>query len=231
MPEDYRATFDEATWLSHARIVARRQGRPATGGLFPSWGNDAVALCLVADDRPGLLSLMSTALLLTGLEVVDGEAYTRQRPEKKAEAVDLFWVRWHDADRDEPIDEACVEQVVQVLTALLKGGPAGGSGHWGRVQAMAPREAQLRFVENPEGSLTVLEVEAVDRFGLLLSLSRALHRQRVQIVRSEVHTTRERVIDRFTLTEQDGSPVSDQRRLQLQVAVLAALEEEIIFEY
>ena len=33
-----------------------------------------------------------------------------------------------------------------------------------------------------------------------------------------------RVLDRFTLAEQDGSPISESRRLNIQVAVISAIE-------
>jgi [protein-PII] uridylyltransferase len=82
----------------------------------------------------------------------------------------------------------------------------------------------VRFIEDANGALCTLEVETEDRSGLLLSLSRALHAQKAQIVRSEVRTKGGRVFDRFVITEVDGSPVSPGRRLEIQVAVLSAAE-------
>ena len=58
----------------------------------------------------------------------------------------------------------------------------------------------------------------------MLSISRALFAQRVQILRSEVRTVGRRVVDRFKIAEFDGSPVGLDRRLEIQVAVLSASE-------
>ena len=52
----------------------------------------------------------------------------------------------------------------------------------------------------------------------------ALFEQRVQIMESEVRTVEDRVFDRFRLVEFDGTPISSARRLEIQVAVLSAIE-------
>jgi UTP:GlnB (protein PII) uridylyltransferase len=69
-----------------------------------------------------------------------------------------------------------------------------------------------------------LEVETDDRSGLLFTLARALSNQQVSVEQSEVRTLASRVFDRFTLAEQDGSPISEGRRLHIQVAVITAIE-------
>jgi UTP:GlnB (protein PII) uridylyltransferase len=48
----------------------------------------------------------------------------------------------------------------------------------------------------------------------------------VSIVQSEVKTIGERVFDRFSVVELDGSPISPARRLQIQVAVMSAVEPQ-----
>jgi UTP:GlnB (protein PII) uridylyltransferase len=86
-------------------------------------------------------------------------------------------------------------------------------------------ESRVRFIDDEEGSLSTLEIETEDRSGLLLSVSRALFGQNVQVVRCEVRTdAARRVVDRFKIAERDGSPVSAGRRLEIQVAVLGAIE-------
>jgi len=70
----------------------------------------------------------------------------------------------------------------------------------------------------------VLTVVTSDRPGLLLAITRALHRARVQILGSEATTKDGRVVDRFTLVELDGAPLRTSRRGVLQVEVLAAID-------
>ena len=92
--------------------------------------------------------------------------------------------------------------------------------------APGPQSSQtvVRFLEGQDGSLATLEVETDDRSGLLLAISRALFDQRVQIVSSEVRTQGQRVLDRFSLVELDDSPIASARRLEIQVAILSAIE-------
>ena len=85
-------------------------------------------------------------------------------------------------------------------------------------------EANVRFVEDKDGQLSWLEVETDDRAGLLLTLSRVLFEQRVQIVSSHVRTEAGRVKDKFAITELNDDPISNERRMQVQVAVLSAIQ-------
>lgn len=63
MPAEYRARFHEAAIRSHAGIVLRRG---ANASHLEPWGDygGATAVCVVADDAPGLLSLVSLGILL-----------------------------------------------------------------------------------------------------------------------------------------------------------------------
>ena len=82
----------------------------------------------------------------------------------------------------------------------------------------------VRFIEGEDGTFATLEVETFDRSGLLLSLSQALFSQRVQIVGSQVKTRGGRVFDRFHIVEFDNKPISPARRLEIQVAILSAID-------
>ena len=117
-----------------------------------------------------------------------------------------------------------VERLREVLVGLLEGKlstpPPGGAA----LPTPSSTETVVRFLEGNDGSFTTLEVETGDRSGLLLALSQALFKQRVQIVTSQVKTVNNRVYDRFNIVEFDGSPITPARRLEIQVAVLAAID-------
>jgi UTP:GlnB (protein PII) uridylyltransferase len=82
----------------------------------------------------------------------------------------------------------------------------------------------VRFLEDSGGTFSVLEVETTDRSGFVLVLSHALFGQGVEIVGAEVHTRGPRVLDRFKISERQGRPISEARRLDVQVAVLGAVD-------
>jgi [protein-PII] uridylyltransferase len=226
MPASYRKNFDSVAMAAHAELVAERGGDSVSVGVFPS-ARPGTALCVVAEDRPGLLATISAALVLSRLDVIEAEAYTRRRPATADEAVDVFWVR-HDppALRDSPVGPEHVAQLKSTLAGLLAGklDRARISEPPRPVATPSAVETVVRFIEGSDGSFATLEVETGDRSGLLLALAQALFQQRVQIVSSQVKTTGTRVYDRFSIVEFDGSPINAGRRLEIQVAVLSAVD-------
>jgi [protein-PII] uridylyltransferase len=228
MPASYRRAFDIAAVTVHARLASERGMEAANVGSFTSHRAPGTAICVIAKDRPGLLATISAALVMCGLDVISGEAYTRRLPDGQAEAVDVFWLRHADAvERKLRVQKDEISALKNTLIGLIEG-------------RIDPREALdrppvsmpsssaagtvVRFLEGHDGELATLEVETSDRSGLLHALSRALFEQGVQIVQSEVKTIENRVFDRFSVVELDGSSISPARRLQLQVAVMSAID-------
>ena len=89
-------------------------------------------------------------------------------------------------------------------------------------RAGSPAHVELRRRLPRDGA--VVCVAADDCPGLLLAITRALHRARVQILGSDATTKDGRVVDSFTLVELDGAPLRSSRRGVLQVEVLAAVD-------
>jgi UTP:GlnB (protein PII) uridylyltransferase len=254
MPASYRDRHSRDTIAVHAGIAAGRGSSPANVGRFDSPQGKSV-VCVVAEDRPGLLSRITAAFVMQGWDIVHAEAYTRPLPlpegaadaPVKTEAVDLFWLRRAEGhamvppagspepqrsvsaagapepQRGRTLSGSDVDAIRETLIGLLEGRLELPE----TVAADEPGEihnTRVRFIEGEDGTLCTLEVETRDRSGLLLVLTRALVAQRVTITRSEVRTFSTRVFDRFTIAEFDGSPISEARRLQIQVGVLSAIE-------
>jgi [protein-PII] uridylyltransferase len=214
---------------AHAQVALTRGDALVNVGLFPT-SRPGTALCVVAEDRPGLLATISAALVLCRLDVIEAEAYTRRVSGAPDEALDVFWVRHDPPDqRQNPVTEADTILLRSTLVGLLE-----GKFDRARISEPPPAARQsstpsavetvVRFIEAQDGSFSTLEVETGDRSGLLLALAQALFNQRVQIVSSQVKTTGKRVFDRFSIVELDGSPISPSRRLEIQVAVLTAVD-------
>ena len=229
LPGSYRTNFDFGAIAEHAKLSLARESAQANVGSFLSNRVPGTALCVIADDRPGLLATISAALVLCGLDVIEAEAYTRKTDRKLDEAVDIFWVRHEAAQRRSlRVSPPEIDQLRQTLIGLLEGKlDRRRLGDDKSVTTPSSAETIVRFIENADGNFSTLEVETGDRSGLLLALSRALYNQRVQIVGSQVKTRGERVFDRFHIIELDGTPVGPTRRLEIQVAVLSAIDPVI----
>ena len=77
MPPIYHESHDREAVEAHARVSAERGSRTANVGVYPA--EDGVqSICMVAEDRPGVLACMSAALVSERLDVVDAEVYTRR---------------------------------------------------------------------------------------------------------------------------------------------------------
>ncbi len=226
MPLEYRDRYDARAIADHAQLARGRAGSVSVG-TFQSPARKGLPICVVADDAPGLLSRISAAFILSKLDVIDAEAYCHELETGIDEAVDLFWVRRSDSQqRNHWLGPEAVASFRSVLVVLMDGtyeretlvrhtiGEQGGYGFGG---------TRLRFVNDDRGFIAALDVETLDRPGLLFALSAALFAQRLMIVRSEIRTIGARVFDRFYFRELGGAPVSQDRKSAIQAEVHAAL--------
>jgi [protein-PII] uridylyltransferase len=227
LPESYRSHFEASAVAAHARVARERGQAPANVGAFFSNRVPGAAICVIADDRPGLLATISAALVISELDVIEAEAYTRRVTGQHDEAVDVFWVRPKGSTEPQlRLPEGKLEELRATLMGLLE----GKLDHRKADPSLRPpatpaaKETVVRFIEGEDGTFSTLEVETYDRSGLLLALSQALFGQRVQIIGSQVKTRNGRVYDRFHITELNSKPISPARRLEIQVAILSALD-------
>lgn len=93
MPERYRETFDAEAVAEHAGIVARRGNLPAHVEVCGRLPDGVTIVCVVADDRPGLLSRIAASLVIHSMDILSAQAYTRISPAGTGEAVDFLWLR------------------------------------------------------------------------------------------------------------------------------------------
>jgi [protein-PII] uridylyltransferase len=228
LPKAYAKSFDWAAIAEHGDVAARR--KPGHVGIGSCYAPrlPGTALCVVADDRPGLLATISAAFVSERLDVIGAEAYTRKTTDGRREAVDIFWVqRLTEGDPRRPLTVDELRHLEATLDACILDNLSPKNV---RLPTLPPpsrvgaTETVVRFIEDREGMLGTLEVETDDRAGMLLVLSRALFDQQVQIVSSQVRTEAGRVRDRFEVTELDDQPIRPDRRLLLQVAVMSAVQ-------
>ncbi len=226
MPSHYRG-YEAATIRAHAAVAHGRRG-PVHIGIWRRLPGGGVAICVVAPDRPGLLSLIATSFTLHDLDVIAAQVFTRNLPTGEAEAVDLFWLRRRPLAKSQR--ELTSEEIVSVKSLLgdLLTGHALASTLLARSIVDTPPSVRgmtsVRFEPDQDGR-AVLVVEAYDRPGLLLTISRALFCLDLQVVSSDVQTSQGRVLDRFYLVDFDGRTIPEPRRARIEEEVLGAVEK------
>ncbi len=229
MPTSYREAFDDEAMVAHAGIVERRR-RDASATRVELWRDlpeRVVAICIVADDRPGLLSQISAALVALEIDVVTAHAYCRARSDGTQEAIDLLWIR-RVARANGAIASIRARDVAAIgdmVDALVREDPNVAPTVDLPRPPPSPRAAtRVLFESTANDGTMVLTVEATDRPGLLLVVTKAIFRAGLQILGLRATSEEGRATDRFHLAELDGKPLVQARLLTLQVEILSALE-------
>jgi [protein-PII] uridylyltransferase len=225
MPPRYRVLFDPRTTCKHAAVCFRRGARPAYAEVWRTLADGSAALCVVADDRPGLLSAIAAALVSHRLDVITALVFLRVVPGHGAEAVDLVWVRRANSADKASIDDDEAESIGEVLSAILSGSISVEqiASHTRPSPPSDDPRVVVRFDDVDEEGLAALFVEAPDRPGMLLTITLEVFQHGAQIVRSLVRTASGRAFNHFELSEFSGAPLSRDRCEQIRAAVFAAL--------
>jgi UTP:GlnB (protein PII) uridylyltransferase len=227
MPADYGNLYPSDEIAEHAAIVARRRLEPAHVELWRTLPSGGAVLCIVADDHPGFLSTVTAVLYLHELDVVTAQIYCRKRLDGVTEAVDFFWVRPNlhgTPHRIEPEEIASVKRVLSELVVRQACPDPIVPRRQGPEQPDAVPLARVFFETQPlRAGNYVLVVEALDFPGLLLAVARALHRQNLDILHSDIRTEGTRVHDRFAVADTLGEPLAPDRLAAIRAAVVAAL--------
>jgi [protein-PII] uridylyltransferase len=207
MPAAYAQAFDGADAGEHARIVNGRGSSVAQVEVWRMLPQGVAILCVVADDRPGLVALVSAAFLAHALDVRSAQIYCRNTGKDSVEAVDFFWLR--NVTSGTPLEmarlDACARTIRELLGAEADGPdvpePASGGDEGARVSYAQDPTSADRFE---------VVLEARDFPGLLHTVARLLHQQGLEVVRCEIRTEEGIARDRFWVTSFNGGVPSAQ---------------------
>lgn len=213
LPERYLLANRVESIVQHAHVVHERGRRGACVARVPSRHPEAAELCIVADDRPGLLASIAAALGASRLEVLTAEVYSHPVGAER-EALDLFWVRDRDGGTSgvesalprlaRDLDDVCSGRVAPTDLLRLR---TGSSSPW-RERPSPAVPTEVLFDDRASQRHTIIEVFTKDRPGLLYTLAQALHELKLQIALSKINTEGTRIADVFYVCELEGTKVA-----------------------
>ena len=172
-----------------------------------SWG-----LVVVAPDRPGLFATLAGVLSGCGHNILAASAYTT----RDGLALDLF-----DLDpiaggpEEHELERARIEKRLAAVLAGEAEIPPAPRASPPRV--LRVQEPKARIENEDSDFYTIIDVEAMDRPGLLYDISRALFEQGLSLVAVRASTRASRATDAFYVTTLDGHKLVDpelQRRVE-----------------
>lgn len=227
MPSSYRQQQNAEEISEHARIVWRRGHELAHAEIWQKRLN-AVVICIVCDDMPGLLALIRATIAAHGLDVLAAQMYLRKGDLGRSEAVHFLWLRpTREGSTDTIVDED-VAQIAESLSALLRGETDLGAVIERASLIPTPSRPSIGvgFASHPnEDGAILLTVEADDRPGLLMTITTALFAEKISVIHSEVTTSAKRAQGRFQLLEADGTPLTQARAGVVARAIHTALSK------
>jgi UTP:GlnB (protein PII) uridylyltransferase len=219
MPSAYARAFTRDEVAAHARIALRRGA--ALAHAESCQGGSRSLVCVVADDRPGLLALLTDALLVQRVGIRSAQVFCRTRPDGATEAVDFLELQ---AGRTGTSFEAAeLDAFVQTLSELIAEDIQASARPSSAPVRAAPAARAYFELEALRRNQYVLLVEAPDSQGLLHGITSALHAQGVRITSCQIGTEAGIARDRFELASVDGQRLTAVELCDLQLAVLDSL--------
>jgi UTP:GlnB (protein PII) uridylyltransferase len=230
MPPAYPQIFERQEIAEHLAIIDGRRGARAHAALWRGLPGGTVIACVVAEDVPGLLSLVSAAFVSHHLDVTSAQVFCR-KAEHGGEAVDFFWLRRARPSRlPQQIDATEIHSVGRMLAELLAEEAQARSLAVQELQRVAPELPVRPRVFYDTRALrrgeVILNVVTPDRPGLLLAISLSFAKQGLEVVASEVRTDQGVASDRFTLRDAMGGALSANRLAEIQRQIIAALKTD-----
>jgi UTP:GlnB (protein PII) uridylyltransferase len=221
MPAVYGLLYKPEEVAEHARIASRRGNRLVHAEVWNS--AQGPRLCIVAEDRPGLLALLTDALLAQGMAIQSARAFCREVSRERIEAVDFLELRALSGSSQGPaqLDSDGLRAFTEFLTDLV-------ASDMNQRLSTTPREdgppTRVYFERQPSpDGRYLLVVDAPDSNGLLHAVCSVLHAKGMRIMACEIRTVEGSARDRFELEPSSERPLSDSELCDVQLAVLKAL--------
>ena len=219
--ERYMARHYDAYWLSstidihvaHARLTAASEA--AGEQVATAFGTDRFTaiteLTVLAPDHPRLLALLTGACAAAGANIASAQIFTTT----DGVALDTLLIqREFESETDE---RRRAERIVELIGKAVKGDiriRQAVAEHTRPKRRLQPFTVEPRVIIDNESSnrLTVVEVNGLDRIGLLYDLTEALWRLNLNIGSAHITTFGERAVDVFYVTDLTGAKITDAAR-------------------
>jgi [protein-PII] uridylyltransferase len=219
--DNYWLAFDPDDQERHARLLAKAD---ASGDLLilAAESNDFRAvteLILYTPDHAGLFSQLAGAIAICGGSIVDAKVFTTT----DGFAMDVFSVQ--DPDGEAFGDSDRLARLRQTIEKTLRGEVWPRRALAGRQQKRRTAAFRIKpkvlFDNEASQIATVMEVECLDRPGLLYDVTHAIFESGLSISSAMVATYGEKAVDVFYVRDGFGHKISHPARLAAVEARLA----------
>jgi [protein-PII] uridylyltransferase len=214
--ENYLLAVDADDQVRHADFIrtADRQDKALSTMVKPHAFEAVTEITVLAPDHPRLLSVIAGACAAAGANIVDAQIFTTT----DGRALDTILIsREFDLDEDE---RRRAQRVGRLIEDVLS-----GTAYLPDVieKRTKPRRGTKAFRIEPRAELrntlsnrfSVIEVECLDRPGLLSEVTSTISDLSLDIASAHITTFGEKVIDTFYVTDLTGAKVDNPDRLEV----------------
>jgi [protein-PII] uridylyltransferase len=214
LPLSYRLRTPPAVIAEHIALIDRAHGGTAIEHTVIE-GVDH--LTVATSDRPGILALLAGTLAARGVNILSGNAHTRD----DGAAIDVLRVQGPRS-----ADAAWWDGVCEMVSRALDGSLAPVPPATTSAARPAPAVPTTVYIDDDRASeFTKIEVNAVDRVGLLYVLSETLHAAGLDIHFATVDTAGPLATDTFYVRKADGTALGDASAVDaLRSVIVAAVD-------
>ncbi len=224
--DNYLLTVDLDDQKRHADFIRANDARDRRLATMvkPHAFEAVTEITVLSPDHPRLLSIIAGACAAAGANIVDAHIFTTS----DGRALDTILIT-REFDRDED-EERRALRVGRLIEDVL-------SGHSRLPEIIEkrarPKRGQKAFRVEPRADIrntlsnrfSVVEVEGLDRPGLLSELTGALSDLSLDIASAQITTFGEKVIDTFYVTDLTGQKIENPARLaSIKQRMLKVLE-------
>ncbi|MDR7033774.1 [protein-PII] uridylyltransferase [Mesorhizobium sp. BE184] len=227
--ENYLLAVDLADQLRHAEFIreADGAGRKLATMVKTHQFEAVTEITVLAPDHPRLLSVIAGACVAAGGNIVDAQIFTTS----DGRALDSILIN-REFDRDED-ERRRAERVGKLIEDVLSGRawlpemiekrtkPKRGA----KVFRIPPRAEVRNALSN---RFSVIEVEGLDRPGLLSEITGTLSDLSLDIASAHITTFGEKVIDTFYVTDLTGQKLENSARVKTVRDRLTAVLEDAV---
>ena len=206
--DGYWLSFDAEILERHVRLITDAETNDLTISAKPEPTRDVTVLTLYAQDHPGLFSRFAGACAILGMNIVDAKIFTT----RDGMALDMIWVQDETGGAiAEPRRIKSLEETIRkVLAGEVLPPEMIDQRFKGENKTSAFSIAPQVFIDNDASdTYTVIEVNGLDRPGLVHALTKALFHLGLTIGSAHITTYGERAVDVFYVKDVIGQKVTN----------------------
>jgi [protein-PII] uridylyltransferase len=227
----YAARHYDAYWLGtstdeqlrHAKLICEASPKSIITSLETDAFTEITELTIYAPDHPRLLALITGACAAAGANIAGAKIFTTT----DGMALDTILIQreFSDEGDERRRGDRIAELVRKALRGELRLKEAVSQAYRPQRRIKAFRVEPRVIIDNQSSNrFTVIEINGLDRIGLLYELTEALYNLNINIVSAHITTFGEKAVDVFYVTDLTGAKIeSAARHRQIENALLAIL--------